>query len=32
MFAAMTAANDLEFTRSMNVPTLRIDGMMIAGA
>ena len=32
MFAAMTAANDLEFTRSVNVPTLRIDGMMIAGA
>jgi PmbA protein len=32
MFAAMTAANDLEFTRSLNVPTLRIDGMMIAGA
>jgi PmbA protein len=32
MFAAMTAANDLEFIRSINVPTLRIDGMMIAGA
>ncbi len=32
MFAAMTAANDLEFIRSNNVPTLRIDGMMIAGA
>lgn len=32
MFAAMTAANDLEFIRSVNVPTLRIDGMMIAGA
>jgi PmbA protein len=32
MFAGMTAGNDLEFTRSMNVPTLRIDGMMIAGA
>lgn len=32
MFAAMTAANDLEFVRSTNVPTLRIDGMMIAGA
>ena len=31
-FAAMTAANDLEFIRSLNVPTLRIDGMMIAGA
>ncbi len=32
MFAAMTVANDLEFTRGTNVPTLRIDGMMIAGA
>lgn len=32
MFAAMIAANDLEFIRSNNVPTLRIDGMMIAGA
>lgn len=32
MFKAMTAANDLEFIRSNNVPTLRIDGMMIAGA
>ena len=32
MFAAMTAANDLEFIRSTNVPTLRIDGMMVAGA
>lgn len=32
MFTAMTAANDLEFMRSNNVPTLRIDGMMIAGA
>ncbi|HEV7234175.1 MAG TPA: TldD/PmbA family protein [Sphingorhabdus sp.] len=32
MFAAMTAANDLEFIRSSNVPTLRIDGMMVAGA
>jgi PmbA protein len=32
MFAAMTVANDLEYIRSINVPTLRIDGMMIAGA
>lgn len=32
MFAAMVAANDLEFIRSNNVPTLRIDGMMIASA
>ncbi len=32
MFAALIAANDLEFIRSSNVPTLRIDGMMVAGA
>jgi PmbA protein len=32
MFAAMTAANDLQFIRSNNVPTLRIDGMMVASA
>jgi PmbA protein len=32
MFKAMSAADDLEFIRSTNVPTLRIDGMMIAGA
>ena len=32
MFAAMIAANDLEYIRSNNVPTLRIDGMMVAGA
>jgi PmbA protein len=32
MFAAMTAANDLQFIRSNNMPTLRIDGMMVAGA
>jgi PmbA protein len=32
MFAALQAANDLEFIRSTNVPTLRIDGMMVAGA
>jgi PmbA protein len=31
MFKALSAANDLEFIRSTNVPTLRIDGMMIAG-
>jgi PmbA protein len=31
MFRAMSAANDLEFIRGLNVPTLRIDGMMIAG-
>jgi PmbA protein len=31
MFKAMTPADDLEWHRAMNVPTLRIDGMMIAG-
>ena len=32
MFRAFTPANDLEFTRAVNVPTLRIDGMTVAGA
>ncbi len=32
MFRNLTPANDLEFIRSTNVPTLRVDGMMIAGA
>lgn len=31
MFAAMVPANDLVFRYAMNAPTLRIDGMMIAG-
>ena len=31
MFAALTPANDLEWYRAINVPTLRVDGMMIAG-
>lgn len=31
MFAAMTAANDLEVFRGIDVPTLRVDGMSIAG-
>ncbi len=31
MFAAMTAANDLETHRAINTPTLRVDGMAIAG-
>ena len=30
MFANLTAANDLEFRYGTNVPTLRIDGMMVA--
>jgi PmbA protein len=32
MFAGLTPAGDLEFRRAVNVPTLRIDGMMVAGA
>jgi PmbA protein len=31
MFAALTPANDLEWFRPINVPTIRIDGMTIAG-
>jgi len=31
MFAAMIPANDLEWYRVTNVPTIRVDGMMIAG-
>jgi PmbA protein len=31
MFAAMTAADDLEDWRVINVPTLRVDGMVVAG-
>lgn len=31
MFAAMVPANDLEWHRPINVPTLRIDGMTVAG-
>jgi len=32
MFPQITPANDLVFRRAMDVPTLRIEGMMIAGA
>jgi PmbA protein len=32
MFLNLTPANDLEFRYATNVPTLRIDGMMVAGA
>ena len=32
MFRALTPANDLKFRHSMNVPTLRIEGMTVAGA
>ncbi|MGD9810422.1 MAG: TldD/PmbA family protein [Sphingobium sp.] len=31
MFAAITPANDLAFRYAINVPTLRIDGMTVAG-
>jgi len=32
MFLGLTPADDLEFRRAMDVPTIRIDGMMVAGA
>jgi PmbA protein len=32
MYRNLAAADDLEFRHSVNVPTLRIDGMTIAGA
>lgn len=31
MFKSLTPADDLEFYRPVNVPTLRVDGMMVAG-
>ena len=31
MFLALTPANDLEFRHGINVPTLRVDGMTVAG-
>lgn len=31
MFARLTPANDLEWHRAINVPTLRVDGMTVAG-
>lgn len=31
MFAALTPANDLAFRYAINVPTIRIDGMTVAG-
>jgi PmbA protein len=31
MFARMTAAADLEWYRAINVPTVRVDGMTVAG-
>ena len=32
MFRQLLPASDLEFRRAVNVPTIRIDGMFIAGA
>jgi PmbA protein len=32
MFAGMRPANDLEFKRGTDAPTIRIDGMTMAGA
>ena len=32
MFRRLAAANDLDFRRAVNAPTLRIDGMTVAGA
>jgi PmbA protein len=32
MFLALIPADDLLFRRAMDVPTLRIDGMTVAGA
>ena len=31
MFKALTPADDLEWHRPVNVPTIRVDGMMVAG-
>jgi len=31
MFKTLTAANDLKFDSSINAPTLRVEGMMVAG-
>lgn len=32
MFRALAPASDLEHRRAVNVPTLRVDGMTVAGA
>ena len=32
MFLKMAAGNDLAFRHASNAPTLRIDGMMVAGS
>jgi PmbA protein len=31
MFLALVPANDLEFRHATNAPTIRIDGMTVAG-
>lgn len=31
MYRQLSVANDLEWYRSLNVPTIRVDGMMVAG-
>ena len=31
MFKALTPANDMEWHRAVNVPTIRVDGMTVAG-
>ena len=31
MFAHLSVASDLEWHRSVNVPTIRVDGMTVAG-
>lgn len=31
MFRALTPANDLQFRYAINVPTIRVDGLMVAG-
>lgn len=31
MYAALTPANDMEWHRALNVPTLRVDGLTVAG-
>jgi PmbA protein len=32
MFKTLTPANDLERLRALDVPTLRVDGMTVAGS
>ena len=32
MYRTLVAANDLEYRRALNVPTLRVEGMTVAGA